>query len=72
MSDDEERLSSASMSLGMMRAACAALEAASPNSPEARTLWHESLKILRKAINCQWEYTDTLSRPADTSTESTK
>lgn len=68
MSDDE-RLSRAYMSLGMMRAACVALEAASPDSPEARALWHESLKILRKAINCQWGYTDTLSGTADTSSE---
>lgn len=58
MKTNDEFLTDAYTSLGMMRAAQSILEGASPQSPVARPIWHEALKLLKTAISEQWKYTD--------------
>lgn len=60
MNTNDEVLTDAYTSLGLLRAAQKALEAASPMAPEARPIWHESMKLLQDAISKQWKYTDVL------------
>jgi hypothetical protein len=60
MSHNDEVLTDAYTSLGLLRAAHKALEAANPMAPEARPIWHESMKLLHEAISKQWKYTDVL------------
>lgn len=60
MNTIDEVVTDAYTSLGLLRAAHKALEAASPMAPEARPIWHESMKLLQEAISKQWKYTDVL------------
>lgn len=58
MNTNDEFMTDAYTSLGLLRAAKKTLEAASPQSPNARPMWHEALKLVEAAISEQWKYTD--------------
>lgn len=58
MNINDEFLTDAYTSLGLLRAAKKSLEEASPQSPVARPIWHEALKLVERAISEQWKYTD--------------
>lgn len=58
MNTNDEFLTDAYTSLGLLRAAKSALESASPQSPHARQIWHQALKLVEVAITEQWKYVD--------------
>lgn len=62
MNNNDEVLTTAYTSLGMMRAAHKGFMDADPMSPAARPLWHEALKLMGQAVSEQWKYTDVLMK----------
>ena len=58
MNTNDEFLTDAYTSLGLLRAAKKTLEDAGPQAPNARDAWHKALKLVEAAISEQWKYVD--------------
>lgn len=58
MTPNDEFLTDAYTSLGLLRAARQTLESASPQAPNAREAWHKALKLVEAAVTEQWKYVD--------------